>query len=306
MIAYVIRRLLIAVPVVIGVTFLSFMMLHLVPGNPAVIMAGVGASAQDIARIERQLGLHRPLLYQYGVFLSHLVHGNLGTSISTGRPVAQEIAQTLPITVTLAICSTVLSILAGFSIGILSAAKQGKFADYSATLITLFGLSMPSFWLGVMLILVFSVKLQWLPTAGWNGALSVILPSVTLGAGAVAVIARMTRSSLLEALSADYVRTARAKGISETWVFLRHALRNALIPSITVIGLEFGILLGGAVITEDVFAIPGLGRLILSAINARDYPTVEGAVLVIGLMFVLVNLVTDILYAVIDPRIRYS
>ncbi|MHB1629049.1 MAG: ABC transporter permease, partial [Bacilli bacterium] len=234
------------------------------------------------------------------------VHGNLGTSISTGRPVAQEIAQTLPITVTLAICSTVLSILAGFSIGILSAAKQGKFADYSATLVTLFGLSMPSFWLGVMLILVFSVKLQWLPTAGWNGALSVILPSVTLGAGAVAVIARMTRSSLLEALSADYVRTARAKGISETWIFLRHALRNALIPSITVIGLEFGILLGGAVITEDVFAIPGLGRLILSAINARDYPTVEGAVLVIGLMFVLVNLVTDILYAVIDPRIRYS
>lgn len=306
MLSYIIRRLLIMVPVVIGVTFVSFMMMHLVPGNPAVVIAGVGASPQDVKNIELQLGLNKPIWDQYIIFLFHLLHGNLGISFSNHEAVSQEIRQTLPVTVTLAFCSTVFSVVVGFALGIIAAARKGRLEDFGSTLISLFGLSMPSFWLGLMLILVFAVKLKWLPAAGFNGLGSIILPSITLGAATIAIVARMTRASLLDTLSSDYIRTARAKGISERVVFLRHALKNALIPSVTAIGIEFGTLLGGAVITEDVFAIPGVGRLIINAIAARDYPTIDGAVLVIGILFVLVNLLTDLLYAVIDPRIRYS
>lgn len=306
MLSYIGRRLLIMIPVVIGVTFVSFMMMHLVPGNPAVVIAGVGASPQDIKNIELQLGLNKPVWYQYVLFLFHITQGNLGISFSTHETVVQEIAQTLPVTITLAFCSTVFSVVVGFAFGILSAARKGRLADFGTTLISLFALSMPSFWLGLMLILVFAVKLKWLPAAGFNGLASIILPSITLGAATIAIVARMTRASLLDTLSSDYIRTARAKGMPERRVFLQHALKNALIPSVTAIGIEFGTLLGGAVITEDVFAIPGVGRLIINAIAARDYPTIEGAVLVIGILFVLVNLLTDLLYAVIDPRIRYD
>jgi len=305
-VAYISRRLLIMIPVVIGVTFISFFMIHLVPGNPAVVIAGVGASGQDIKNIELQLGLNHPLWDQYLIYLLHIFQGNLGVSFSTSETVVQEIAQTLPVTVTLALCSTIFSVVVGMTFGIISAAHKGKLADFSTMGMSLFALSMPSFWLGLMLILMFSVNLKWLPAAGWNGLSSIILPSITLGAATIAIVARMTRASLLDTLHSDYIRTAQAKGLTWRVVFLRHALKNALIPTVTVIGLEFGTLLGGAVITEDVFAIPGVGRLMIGAISARDYPTIEGAVLVIGVLFVLINLFTDLLYAVIDPRIRYD
>ena len=306
MIGYIVRRLLIMVPVMIGVSFLSFLILHLVPGNPAVIMAGVGASAADIHHIEIELGLNHTLLYQYGVFLGHLVRGDLGRSISTSRPVVQELAERLPVTVALAVAGTVLAILLGLGLGLVAAARPGRGLDLASGVVTLFGLSMPSFWLGLMLILVFAVKLPWFPVAGWNGFSSIVLPAITLGSPGIAVVARMSRRSLIDAMGSDYIRTARAKGLGEAKVFIRHALKNALIPVITVVGVEFGTLLGGAVITEDVFAIPGAGRLIVSAINARDYPTVEGVILVVSMLFVLVNLATDILYTVVDPRIHYS
>jgi len=304
MVSYIIRRLIIMIPVLIGITMVSFVMVHLVPGNPAEIMAGVGASAQDIHNIELQLGLDKPLWYQYLEFLGRIAHGDLGTSVNTQLPVTMEIKQTLPVTATLALCSTVLSVVLGLSAGIISGVRKGGVSDSAATVISLFGLSMPSFWLGLMMIFVFSVRLRWLPAAGWNGISSIILPSITLGAATIAIVARMMRSSLIDVLSSDYIRTARAKGLKRIRI-IWHALRNALIPSITVIGIEFGTLLGGAVITENVFAIPGMGRLIVNAITARDYPTIQGGVLVIGFIFVLVNLVTDLAYAFVDPRIKY-
>lgn len=304
MVSYIIRRLIIMIPVLIGITMVSFVMVHLVPGNPAEIMAGVGASAQDIHNIELQLGLDKPLWYQYLEFLGRIAHGDLGTSVNTQLPVTMEIKQTLPVTATLALCSTILSVVLGLSAGIISGVRKGGVSDSAATVISLFDLSMPSFWLGLMMIFVFSGRLRWLPAAGWNGISSIILPSITLGAATIAIVARMMRSSLIDVLSSDYIRTARAKGLKRIRI-IWHALRNALIPSITVIGIEFGTLLGGAVITENVFAIPGMGRLIVNAITARDYPTIQGGVLVIGFIFVLVNLVTDLAYAFVDPRIKY-
>lgn len=306
MIAYIARRLLLTIPILIGVTFLSFMILHLVPGNPALVIAGVGASPEDIQRIEQALGLNRPLLDQYGVFLRNVLQGNLGLSITSNEPVSQEIADRFPVTLTLAAASTIFAVVVGLALGMVAAAKRATLVDVGASVIFLFALSMPTFWLGTVLILVFAVKLPWLPAAGWSGVSSIVLPALTLGAGGIAIIARLTRASLLETLGSDYIRTARAKGVPGAVVFVRHALRNALVPVITVIGLEFGTLLGGAVITEQVFAIPGLGRLVVTAISGRDYPTLQGGVLVIAVMVVLVNLLTDLAYALIDPRIRYA
>ncbi len=306
MIAYIARRLLLTIPILIGVTFLSFMILHLVPGNPALVIAGVGATPEDIQRIEQALGLNRPLLDQYGIFLRNVLQGNLGLSITSNEPVSQEIAERFPVTLTLAAASTIFAVVVGLALGMVAAAKRATLVDVGTSVIFLFALSMPTFWLGIILILVFAVKLPWLPAAGWSGVSSIILPALTLGAGGIAIIARLTRASLLETLGSDYIRTARAKGVPGAVVFVRHALRNALVPVITVIGLEFGTLLGGAVITEQVFAIPGLGRLVVTAISGRDYPTLQGAVLVIAVMVVLVNLLTDLAYALIDPRIRYA
>jgi len=306
MIAYIARRLLLTIPILIGVTFLSFMILHLVPGNPALVIAGVGATPEDIQRIEQALGLNRPLLDQYGIFLRNVLQGNLGLSITSNEPVSQEIAERFPVTLTLAAASTIFAVVVGLALGMVAAAKRATLVDVGTSVIFLFALSMPTFWLGIILILVFAVKLPWLPAAGWSGVSSIILPALTLGAGGIAIIARLTRASLLETLGSDYIRTARAKGVPRAVVFVRHALRNALVPVITVIGLEFGTLLGGAVITEQVFAIPGLGRLVVTAISGRDYPTLQGAVLVIAVMVVLVNLLTDLAYALIDPRIRYA
>jgi len=306
MIAYIARRLLLTIPILIGVTFLSFMILHLVPGNPALVIAGVGASPEDIQRIEQALGLNRPLLDQYGVFLRNVLQGNLGLSITSNEPVSQEISDRFPVTLTLAAASTIFAVVVGLALGMVAAAKRATLVDVGASVIFLFALSMPTFWLGIVLILVFAVKLPWLPAAGWSGVSSIVLPALTLGAGGIAIIARLTRASLLETLGSDYIRTARAKGVPGAVVFVRHALRNALVPVITVIGLEFGTLLGGAVITEQVFAIPGLGRLVVTAISGRDYPTLQGGVLVIAVMVVLVNLLTDLAYALIDPRIRYA
>lgn len=306
MAAYALRRLAVALPTIFGVTLITFLMIHLVPGNPAVMIAGEGASPRDIHNIAVQLGLNRPILSQYGLYIAHLFQGNLGFSFSTQRPVVQEIQITFPVTFTLAVLSTGLAVTVGLATGLIAAARSGTLPDSAAMVVTLVGLSFPSFWLGLMLILVFGVDLHWLPVAGWTGFASMVLPSITLGAPGIAVVARMTRASLLQAMSGDYIRTARAKGASENRVFLGHALRNALLPVLTVIGLEFGTLLGGAVITEDVFAIPGMGRLVVQAITARDYPTVEGGALVIALVFVAVNLVTDLSYILVDPRIRYS
>jgi len=306
MLQYVIKRLLYTVPVLIGISILLFIMLRALPGDPAQVLAGELASQEDIQNIRVQLGLDKPIHVQYARFLFRLSHLDLGRSARTQNPVIQEIWARLPNTFLLAVVATGLACLIGIPAGIISAIKPYGWLDNLVTSGALFGISMPVFWLGLMLVVVFSVILHWLPAGGTGGVEHVILPSVTLAAFVVAFIARMTRSSMLEVLNQDYITTARSKGLQEKVVIIRHALHNALIPIITVIGLQFGMLLGGAVLTETVFAWPGLGRLIVDSILARDYPMIQGVILIFGLLYILVNLVVDMLYALVDPRIRYD
>jgi len=306
MLQYVIKRLLYTVPVLIGISILLFIMLRALPGDPAQVLAGELASQEDIQNVRVQLGLDKPIYVQYGRFLFRLSHLDLGRSARTQNPVIEEIWARLPNTFLLAVVATGLACLIGIPAGIISAIKPYGWLDNLVTSGALFGISMPVFWLGLMLVVVFSVVLHWLPAGGTGGVQHVILPSVTLAAFVVAFIARMTRSSMLEVLNQDYITTARSKGLKEKVVIIRHALHNALIPIITVIGLQFGMLLGGAVLTETVFAWPGLGRLIVDSILARDYPMIQGVILIFGLLYVLVNLVVDLLYALVDPRIRYD
>jgi peptide/nickel transport system permease protein len=278
----------------------------MLPGDPAQVLAGQMATPQEIENIRHQLGLDRPIYEQYVFYLGRLVHFDLGRSARTQNPVIEEIWARLPNTMLLAMIAITLACLLGIPAGIISAVKPYGWIDYLVSIAALFGLSMPVFWLGLMLVVVFSVILKWLPAGGTGSWQHVILPSITLAAFVVAFIARMTRSTMLETLSQDFTTTARSKGLQERVVILKHALKNALIPIITVVGLQFGLLLGGAVLTETVFAWPGLGRLIVDSILARDYPMIQGAILIFGLLYILVNLIVDLLYAVVDPRIRYD
>ncbi|QOY36546.1 ABC transporter permease [Anaerobacillus isosaccharinicus] len=304
MFIYILRRLLQTIPVMFGVTLAVFLMMHLLPGDPAQIMAGESADPVQVEAMREKLGLNDPLHTQYIRYVTNAVQGDLGTSIRTNRSVTNEIFdKRFWITVELALIGTALAVIIGLIAGIISATKKYTFADVSIMIIALFGLSMPNFWLGIMLIYFFSVNLGWVPVAGWGTWQHMILPAITLGTGGAAIIARMTRSSMLEVINQDYIRTAYAKGVSDKLVIYKHALRNALIPVVTVVGLQFGGLLGGAVITETVFAINGLGRLIIDSIRAYDFPMVQGTILVCAVLFVFVNFLVDITYRLINKRI---
>ncbi len=306
MISYVIRRVLLAVPVLLGVVTLVFLSLRLMPGDPALIMAGEAAPQEVVERIRTQLGLDRPLLAQFGIYMGNLLRGDLGQSVRTRRPVSREIGVRFPATMELASASMAIAILLGLIAGLISATRQYSLVDYGTMVAALVGISVPVFWFGLMAMWVFSVQLGWFPVGGRGTLRHLVLPAITLGAMSTGMIARMTRSSMLEVLRQDYVRTARAKGLTDRVVQMKHALRNALIPVMTVAGLQFGALLGGSVLTETVFTWPGVGRLMVDSIMSRDYPVVQGAVLLIAVVFTGVNLLVDITYSIVDPRIRYD
>ena len=304
--SYLVRRLLLALPVVLGVATLVFLLIHLIPGDPVEIMLGESALPADRDALREALGLDRPILEQYGSFLWGLCRGDLGVSLQQRRPVAALIREHYPATLELTLAAMLISLLIALPAGILSGIRQYSFWDHSTMFMALLGVSMPNFWLGPLLIWVFSIQLGWFPVSGKGGLAHLLLPALTLGASMAAIVARMTRSSVLEVLREDYVMTARAKGLSEARIILKHVLRNAMLPVLTVVGLQFGALLAGSIITETIFSWPGLGTLMVKAIQTRDYPVVQGCVLVIALSYVLVNLFTDLLYGVIDPRIRYE
>jgi peptide/nickel transport system permease protein len=313
LVALIFKRIFQLLLLLLGISFLVFGSMHIAPGNPAAIIAGPTASASDLAAIEESLGLNDPFLVQYWEYLKNLLQGDLGYSYQTQQSVADAIAVRFPNTLNLAIASMIVAIVIGITAGIISALKQNSWLDVSSTTFALAGISIPNFWLGTILILVFSVNLQILPVGGlsepfWTieGMKQLILPAITLGTASAAMIARMGRSSMLEVIRADYIRTARAKGVKERTVIWVHVLKNSMIPVITVIGLNFGGLLGGTIITEQVFAINGVGRLMIDAIAARDFPMVQGSVLLVAALFVVVNLVVDIIYVFIDPRISYD
>lgn len=301
---FLIRRFLLALPVIFGVVTLVFLFIHLIPGDPIQILLGENAAPADVASLRAALGLDQPLLKQYGLFLKGLVHGDLGTSIHSKRKVVDHIRERFPATLELALAAMSIAILISIPLGIISAMKSHTLIDRSSMFLALLGISIPNFWLGPMLIIIFSIKLDLLPVTGRGSISHLILPAFTLGASFAALLTRMTRSTMLEVLRADYITTARAKGLSEFTVVVKHALRNALIPIVTIIGLQFGALLGGSIITEKVFSWPGVGRLMIDSIQRRDYPVVQGCILVIALTYVVINLLTDILYAALDPRIR--
>ena len=307
---YIIRRLLQTIPVLIGVSILVFSLMHLIPGDPAQIIAGEGAPEKTVEQIRERLGLNEPIHKQYLNYMSGVVQGDLGNSVRSGRPVVDEIKTRFWVTLELATYATILAVFIGLMAGIISAVRHYTFTDTAIMIVALFGLSMPNFWLGLLLIDWFAIGGDWLPAwaklrpSGWGDSWrQVILPVITLGTGGAAIIARMTRSSMLEVIGQDYIRTARAKGLTDRVITYRHALKNALIPVVTVVGLEFGGFLGGAVLTETIFAINGMGRLTVQAINTRDFPIVQGAVLVISVLFVFVNLIVDISYKLLNKRI---
>ena len=304
---YISARLLVTVPVVFGVTLAVFSMLFLIPGDPVKIMLSEFAtSPEQIARMQAQLHLNEPLPEQFGRFVWGAVQGNLGESIRDRRPVRAEILEVLPATAQLAVTALVLSGLLGITLGIVAAVRQNSWWDIGSMVVALIGVSIPSFWLGLLLILIFSLHLGWLPATGGGGLEHLVLPACALGAGAAAIIARLTRSTMLEVLRMEYMTTARAKGLTGAGVVLGHGLKNALIPIITIFGLQFGSLLAGTVIIETVFGRPGLGRLLVGAILYKDFPLVQGVVLFVAVGYVLINLAVDVLYAAIDPRIRYG
>ena len=304
---FISARLLVTVPVVFGVTLAVFSMLFLIPGDPVKIMLSeFGTNPEQIARMRAQLHLNEPLAEQFGRFVWGVVQGNLGESIRDRRPVRAEILEVLPATVQLAVTALVLSGLLGITLGILAAVRQNSWWDMGSMVVALIGVSMPSFWLGLLLILLFSLYLGWLPATGGGGLEHLVLPACALGAGAAAIIARLTRSTMLEVLRMEYMTTARAKGLTGAGVVLGHGLKNALIPIITIFGLQFGSLLAGTVIIETVFGRPGIGRLLVGAILYKDFPLVQGVVLFVAVGYVLINLAVDVIYAAIDPRIRYG
>ena len=301
---FLIRRLLLTLPVLFGVATLVFSLIHLVPGDPAQAMLGDGASPREIAELRVSLGLDRPLPSQYLAFLRRAVTGDLGTSFRTGQPVTQMIGERLPATAELAVAAMAVAILLAMPLGIVAAVWKNTAADHAAMTFSLAGISIPNFWLGPLLAIVFSVELGWLPVSGRGTLGHLVLPAVSLGLALSAILARMMRASLIEELSELYVRAARARGVSPTAAVLGHAMRNSLIPLVTIIALQCGAVLTGAVITETIFAWPGIGRLLIQSIGFRDYPTVQGCILLIAVTYVTVNLLTDVLYGVLDPRIR--
>jgi peptide/nickel transport system permease protein len=314
MLAYVLRRILLAIPVMFVVAGGVFLLLYLTPGDPVSVILGPDASPQQVVELRQRLGLDQPVLVQVGRWFGRLLVGDLGQSIYLNRPVLQTILERAEPTLMLTLLATLFAILLGLPIGIVSATRAGSWADLGAMLVAMGGISMPSFWVGLNLIFVFAVMLGVFPVAGyqplsrglWENLRYLALPAVTLGFAQAALLARMSRSMMLEVLREDYVRTARAKGLAERTVVLVHALKNAMVPLVTVMGLTFAILMGGAVITEQVFNIPGLGRLLVQSVLRRDYPVVQGIVLVIAFNYVAINLLVDILYGFFDPRVRHS
>lgn len=304
--SFLTRRLVLSVPVLLGVATLVFSLIHMIPGDPAQAMLGETASETDVAALRAKLGLDRPLLEQYAAFLGGLARGDLGTSLRTGEPVAQQIWQRAPATVELAAAAMVFAIGVAIPLGVLAAVWRGTAVDFASMGLALTGISVPNFWLGPLLAIVFSVWLEWLPVSGRGTWGHLVLPAVSLGAGLAAILARMTRATLLEELREPYVQAARARGASASRAVLRHALRSGLIPIVTLIGLQFGTVLTGAVITETVFAWPGIGRLLIQSIGFRDYPVVQGCILLIAVTYMAVNLITDLAYGSLDPRIRYQ
>ena len=333
MLSYIIKRALGVIPVLLCVSMLVFGFVRLIPGDPALVMLGERATPENVARVREQLGLNKPVYEQYLTFLGNALHGDLGRSILRQEPVTQEIIRRFPATIELALAALLFAIAVGIPAGVISAVRRGSWFDSSSMLVALTGVSMPIFWLGLMLIYLFAVVLHLLPTGGRldagtqlapitnlvlvdsllrgnmpvfiQGLRHLLLPALALATIPMAIIARMTRSSMLEVLGQDYIRTAQAKGLMARTVVVRHALRNAWLPIITVVGLQVGILLSGAILTETIFSWPGIGRWLVDAIYARDYPIVQGVTLVIALIFVVVNLSVDILYALVDPRIRF-
>ncbi|MDW7738640.1 MAG: ABC transporter permease [Bacillota bacterium] len=303
MLQFFVRRLIQTIPVVIGVTILVFSLMHLIPGDPAQIIAGEAAPAAQVEAIRERLGLNDPIPIQYLRYMGNLLQGDLGQSIRSSRPVTGEIQARFWITMRLAIYSMVVSIFIGLIAGVISAVRKYSLLDSLLMVVALFGLSMPNFWLGLMLIKYIAIELALVPPSGWGTWQQAILPVLTLGTGGAAIIARMTRSSMLDVINQDYIRTARAKGLKERVVIYKHGLKNALIPVVTVIGIEAGMLLSGTVLAETVFAINGMGRLAIDAIRARDFPLVQGIVLVFALTFVLVNMLVDISYRYLNKRI---
>jgi peptide/nickel transport system permease protein len=301
---YMSRRLAASAVTLLGVAFIVVALGRLLPGDPARVIAGLQASEQEVERIRDQLGLDQSLFTQFGVFLGQLVQGDMGTSARTGAPVASEILARLPFTVELAVLGTTLGAVLGILLGVTAATHRGRWPDHVLSSLAVMGVSTPVYWLGLLLIIVFSVNLQWLPAAGAENLSSLILPTFTLGVFSVALVSRMTRANMLEVLGQDYVRAAEAKGVGDRVVVYKHALRNAFIPVLTVIGLQFGNLLGGAVLTESVFGWPGIGRLLVDSIFSRDLPMVQGIVFTYAVMFIIVNIITDLLYTVVDPRVR--
>jgi peptide/nickel transport system permease protein/oligopeptide transport system permease protein len=303
MLRFVLRRFLLAVPVILGVIFVVMLTIELIPGDPVTLMLGEYATKESVAQVRQALGLDKPLFVRYLQYLGNLARGDLGRSIREGRLVSREIADVWPATVGLTAAALLIAVLFGVLAGVVSAVWPNSFFDGVVRLLSLFGLSMPVFWTGLSLIVLFSLWLQWLPVGGTGSLRHLILPAITLSLPSLAMVARMTRSSVLEVLREDYIRTARAKGVHETLVVLKHGLRNACIPIVTLLGLQVGQLLGGAVLTETVFAWPGMGRLIVRAIFARDYILLQGAILVFALAFVVINLIVDLSYAAFDPRV---
>ncbi|MEC0180231.1 ABC transporter permease [Paenibacillus peoriae] len=332
--AYFFKRLAVLIPVLLGMTLIVFSIIHAIPGDPAETILGDKATEQSKQALREQLGLDKPWLQQYGTYLGELAHGDLGDSIRTRQPIAREMVPYLAATLELTVASMFFAVVVGMNAGIVSAWKRNSWFDYVSMVIALVGVSMPIFWLGLMEQWIFANKLHWLPSIGrmnsrdpveavthlaiidaiiggrmeqvWTVIKHLILPSIALGTIPMAVIARITRSSMLEVMDADYIRTARAKGLASFQVVYKHALKNAAIPVLTVIGLQTGSLLGGAVLTETIFAWPGIGRYIFEAISSRDYPVIQSGILIIAFLFVIINLIVDLLYAVLDRRIHYQ
>lgn len=328
MATYILRRLVISIPVLLGVSFLVFSLIHITPGDPAALMLGLEAATDEqLAMARHQLGLDRPFFVQYADFLSGALRGDFGNSIQQRRPVADVVLERFPATIELALASMLFALVVAIPLGVISAIKQYSAVDNASMFVALLGISMPNFWLGLLLMLLFAVQLGWLPASGrggpllsnlllsiwyldpgplWQSMERLLLPMITLGTGVAALLTRLTRSAMLEVIRQDYIRTARSKGLADRVVIYRHALRNAMMPVVTMTGLYFGGLLGGSVITETIFAWPGVGRMAIQAIYQRDFPVVQAVVLMLAVIFVLVNLLVDVVYAVIDPRIRYD
>ncbi len=303
---HLLHRFLLTLPALWLVLTFVFLLIHIVPGDPVEQMLGEGAAPGQVAELRHSLGLDRPLLVQYGRYLWEVAHGDLGQSFKFQAPVRRVIFERYPATMQLAFLALLVCAAIAIPAGVIAAYRRGHATDRALSVFTLFGLAVPNFALGPLLITLFSIQLGWLPVSGRGGPLNYILPAATLGAALAAILTRMVRGAMLEELSSDYVRTARAKGLSTSAVLVRHALRNALIPIITILGLQFGTLLAGTIVTETIFSWPGIGRLTVQAISSRDYPLLQGCILVIALSYVLVNLLTDVLYSFIDPRVRLS